>query len=120
MENSASDPACELVQLNVRVRIPDRGTGCILPRMQNGIMPPIFLQAEIEFDGVCLAPLAWQQTFKRRTDRSRRSLKLYLLTGYGLDEAGNLIYQGMVGHKKVLESIRATIQARQRKVLPAR
>ncbi len=39
------------------------------------------------------------------------------VTGYAHDEAGNLIYLGMVGHKTVLESIRATIQARQRKKL---
>lgn len=39
------------------------------------------------------------------------------VTGYSLDEAGNLIYLGMVGHKTVLESIRATVQARQRKKL---
>jgi hypothetical protein len=39
------------------------------------------------------------------------------VTGYALDEAGNLVYLGMVGHKTVLESIRATIQARQRKKL---
>lgn len=34
-----------------------------------------------------------------------------------MDEAGNPIYLGMVGHKTVLESIRATVQARQRKKL---
>jgi hypothetical protein len=39
------------------------------------------------------------------------------VTGYAHDEAGNLIYLGMVGHKTVLDSIRATIQARQRKKL---
>lgn len=39
------------------------------------------------------------------------------VTGYALDDAGNLIYLGMVGHKTVLESIRATVQARQRKKL---
>lgn len=39
------------------------------------------------------------------------------VTGYALDAAGNLIYLGMVGHKTVLESIRATVQARQRKRL---
>jgi hypothetical protein len=39
------------------------------------------------------------------------------VTGYAHDEAGNLVYLGMVGHKTVLESIRATIQARQRKKL---
>jgi hypothetical protein len=39
------------------------------------------------------------------------------VTGYAHDEAGNLIYLGMVGHKTVLESIRATVQARQRKNL---
>lgn len=39
------------------------------------------------------------------------------VTGYALDEAGNLIYLGIVGHKTVLDSIRATIQARQRKKL---
>lgn len=39
------------------------------------------------------------------------------VTGYSLDDAGNLIYLGMVGHKTVLESIRATVQARQRKKL---
>ena len=39
------------------------------------------------------------------------------VTGYVHDEAGNLIYLGMVGHKTVLESIRATVQARQRKKL---
>jgi hypothetical protein len=39
------------------------------------------------------------------------------VTGYALDEAGNLIYLGMVGHKTVLESIRATVQTRQRKKL---
>jgi hypothetical protein len=39
------------------------------------------------------------------------------VTGYAHDEAGNLIYLGMVGHKTVLESIRATVQARQRKKL---
>jgi hypothetical protein len=35
------------------------------------------------------------------------------VTGYAHDEAGNLIYLGMVGHKTVLESIRATLQSRQ-------
>lgn len=39
------------------------------------------------------------------------------VTGYAHDDAGNLIYLGMVGHKIVLESIRATVQARQRKKL---
>lgn len=39
------------------------------------------------------------------------------VTGYAHDEAGNLIYLGMIGHKTVLESIRATVQARQRKKL---
>lgn len=39
------------------------------------------------------------------------------VTGYAHDETGNLIYLGMVGHKMVLESIRATVQARQRKKL---
>jgi hypothetical protein len=39
------------------------------------------------------------------------------VTGYAHDEAGNLVYLGMVGHKTVLESIRATIQARQFKKL---
>lgn len=39
------------------------------------------------------------------------------VTGYALDEAGNLIYLGMVGHKMVLESVRATVQARHRKRL---
>jgi hypothetical protein len=39
------------------------------------------------------------------------------VTGYTHDDAGNVIYLGMVGHKTVLESIRATIQARQRKKL---
>lgn len=39
------------------------------------------------------------------------------VTGYAHDDADNLIYLGMVGHKTVLESIRATIQARQRKKL---
>ena len=39
------------------------------------------------------------------------------VTGYAHDEAGNLAYLGMVGHKTVLESIRATIQARPRKKL---
>lgn len=39
------------------------------------------------------------------------------VTGYAHDEAGNLVYLGMVGHKTVLESIRATIQARQRRKL---
>ena len=39
------------------------------------------------------------------------------ITGYAHDEAGNLVYLGMVGHKTVLESIRATIQARHRKKL---
>jgi hypothetical protein len=39
------------------------------------------------------------------------------VTGYAHDDAGNLIYLGMVGHKTVLESIRATIQARQRRKL---
>ena len=42
---------------------------------------------------------------------------LAYVTGYAHDEAGNLIYLGMVGHKTVLESIRATVQARQRKKL---
>ena len=37
------------------------------------------------------------------------------VTGYALDEAGNLIYLGMVGHKTVLDSIRATVQTRQSK-----
>jgi hypothetical protein len=39
------------------------------------------------------------------------------VTGYAHDEAGNLIYLGMVGHKTMLESIRATVQARQRRKL---
>jgi hypothetical protein len=39
------------------------------------------------------------------------------VTGYAHDEAGNLVYLGMVGHKTVLDSIRATVQARQRKKL---
>ena len=39
------------------------------------------------------------------------------VTGYAHDNAGNLIYLGMVGHKTVLDSIRATIQARQRRKL---
>ena len=39
------------------------------------------------------------------------------VTGYAHDDAGNLIYLGIVGHKTVLESIRATVQARQRKKL---
>jgi hypothetical protein len=39
------------------------------------------------------------------------------VTGYAHDEAGNLVYLAMVGHKMVLESIRATVQARQRKKL---
>ena len=39
------------------------------------------------------------------------------VTGYAHDEAGNLVYLGMVGHKTVLESIRATVQARQRRKL---
>ena len=39
------------------------------------------------------------------------------VTGYAHDEAGNLIYLGMVGHKTVLESIRTTVQARQCKKL---
>jgi hypothetical protein len=39
------------------------------------------------------------------------------VTGYAHDEAGNLVYLGMVGHKTVLESIRATVQVRQRKKL---
>lgn len=39
------------------------------------------------------------------------------VTGYAHDDAGNLIYLGMVGNKTVLESIRATVQARQRKKL---
>jgi hypothetical protein len=39
------------------------------------------------------------------------------VTGYAHDEAGNLVYLGMVGHKTVLESIRATVQSRQRKKL---
>jgi hypothetical protein len=39
------------------------------------------------------------------------------VTGYAHDDAGNLVYLGMVGHKTVLESIRATVQARQRKKL---
>jgi hypothetical protein len=34
------------------------------------------------------------------------------VTGYAHDKAGNLVYLGMVGHKTVLESIRATVQAR--------
>jgi hypothetical protein len=37
------------------------------------------------------------------------------VTGYAHDEAGNLIYLGMVGHKTVLDSIRATVQTRQSK-----
>jgi hypothetical protein len=37
------------------------------------------------------------------------------VTGYAYDEGGNLIYLGMVGHKTVLESIRATVQSRQPK-----
>jgi hypothetical protein len=37
------------------------------------------------------------------------------VTGYAHDEAGNLIYLGMVGHKTVLDSIRATVQARKSK-----
>jgi hypothetical protein len=39
------------------------------------------------------------------------------VTGYAHDDVGNLIYLGMVGHKTVLESIRATVQGRQRKKL---
>jgi hypothetical protein len=39
------------------------------------------------------------------------------VTGYAHDDEGNLVYLGMVGHKTVLDSIRATIQARQRKKL---
>jgi hypothetical protein len=39
------------------------------------------------------------------------------VTGYAHDDSGNLVYLGMVGHKTVLESIRATVQARQRKKL---
>jgi hypothetical protein len=39
------------------------------------------------------------------------------VTGYAHDEAGNLVYLGMVGHKTVLDSIRATIPAHQRKKL---
>jgi hypothetical protein len=39
------------------------------------------------------------------------------VTGYAHDEASNLIYLGMVGHKTVLESIRATVHARQHKKL---
>lgn len=39
------------------------------------------------------------------------------VTGYAHDEAGNLIYLSMVGHKTVLWAIRATIQARQLKKL---
>jgi hypothetical protein len=39
------------------------------------------------------------------------------VTGYAHDDAGNLIYLGVVGHKTVLKSIRATVQARQRKKL---
>jgi len=39
------------------------------------------------------------------------------VTGYAHDDAGNLIYLGVVGHKTVLESIRATIHARQRRKL---
>jgi hypothetical protein len=39
------------------------------------------------------------------------------VTGYAHDEASNLVYLGMVGHKTVRESIRATVQARQRKKL---
>lgn len=39
------------------------------------------------------------------------------MTGYAHNDAGNLIYLGMVGHKTVLESIRATVQARQRRKL---
>jgi len=42
---------------------------------------------------------------------------LAYVTGYAHDEAGNLIYLGMVGHKTVLESIRATVQTRQHKKL---
>jgi hypothetical protein len=37
------------------------------------------------------------------------------VTGYAHDDAGNLIYLGMVGHKTVLESIRATLLSRQPK-----
>jgi hypothetical protein len=45
------------------------------------------------------------------------------VTGYAHDDAGNRpkqslgVYLGMVGHKTVLESIRATVQSRQRKKL---
>jgi hypothetical protein len=39
------------------------------------------------------------------------------VTDYAHNDAGNLIYQGMVGYKTVLESIRATDQARQYKKL---
>lgn len=39
------------------------------------------------------------------------------VTGFAHDEAGNLIYLGMVGHKTVLDSMRATVQSRQRKKL---
>jgi hypothetical protein len=37
------------------------------------------------------------------------------VTGYFHDNAGNLIYLVMGGHKTVLESIRGTVQSRQRK-----
>lgn len=39
------------------------------------------------------------------------------VTGYAQDEADNLIYLGMDGRKRLLDSIRATIQARQRRKL---
>jgi hypothetical protein len=39
------------------------------------------------------------------------------VTGYAHDDAFNLVYLGMVGHKTMLESIRATVQARQRRKL---
>lgn len=40
------------------------------------------------------------------------------VTGYAHDDAGNLIYLGMVGHKTVLESVRASIQAAQEALPP--
>ncbi len=37
------------------------------------------------------------------------------VTSYAYDDAGNPVYLGMVRHKTVLESIRVTVQTRQRK-----
>jgi hypothetical protein len=59
----------------------------------------------------------WRSSASLKQSMKRFSLHGLPVTGFAHDDAGNLIYLGMVGHKTVLESIRATIQARHRKKL---